>query len=280
MVDNYQYPFDHPISGFGIYCVRCHASTQTKGATNEYTFASLRNIAGFPGEPLLFRVDDSWRKVTEHEEPVGAEIPVDESNEGLLVGVEKLVADTSHPRCSNSPHPELCQPTLNQEFLKLFPSIATRSREEVLHFPPETHDWVVRRPAPAQQNQPFVTVQSMHELPCGTDGTVWSDDVCSHGRECRIRFGGSASFPYGEWRWTPMGLAGRDPIFHAQLESEIELMRSDFRRRSSKQAQGARRQSGRNLSHLPRGDGQAPVHARSRQLGWAFWHRTRHAEVD
>ena len=34
--------------------------------------------------------------------------------------------------------------------------------------------------------------------------------------------------PYGEWRWTPMGLAGRDPIFFAQLESEIELMRSDF----------------------------------------------------
>ena len=34
--------------------------------------------------------------------------------------------------------------------------------------------------------------------------------------------------PYGEWRWTPMGLAGRDPIFFAQLESEIALMRSDF----------------------------------------------------
>jgi hypothetical protein len=29
--------------------------------------------------------------------------------------------------------------------------------------------------------------------------------------------------PYGEWQWTPMGLAGRDPIFYAQLESEIEL---------------------------------------------------------
>lgn len=26
--------------------------------------------------------------------------------------------------------------------------------------------------------------------------------------------------PYGEWRWSPMGLAGRDPIFHAQIETE------------------------------------------------------------
>jgi len=26
---------------------------------------------------------------------------------------------------------------------------------------------------------------------------------------------------YGEWRWSPMGLAGRDPVFFAQLESEF-----------------------------------------------------------
>jgi hypothetical protein len=29
--------------------------------------------------------------------------------------------------------------------------------------------------------------------------------------------------PFGEWRWSMMGLAGRDPIFHAQLESEVHL---------------------------------------------------------
>ena len=68
-VSNHQYPFDHPVSGFGIYCVRCHASTKTRGETNEYTFASLRNIAGFrhesstrnsrgsPGYPATFRSD-------------------------------------------------------------------------------------------------------------------------------------------------------------------------------------------------------------------------------
>ena len=25
----------------------------------------------------------------------------------------------------------------------------------------------------------------------------------------------------GEWRWSPMGLAGRDPVFYAQLECEL-----------------------------------------------------------
>ena len=34
--------------------------------------------------------------------------------------------------------------------------------------------------------------------------------------------------PYGEWRWSPMGLAGRDPIFHAQLESEMAILANDF----------------------------------------------------
>ncbi|HEX3151669.1 MAG TPA: hypothetical protein VHR66_26595 [Gemmataceae bacterium] len=29
---------------------------------------------------------------------------------------------------------------------------------------------------------------------------------------------------FGEWRWSPMGLAGRDPIFHSQLESELIIL--------------------------------------------------------
>jgi hypothetical protein len=31
--------------------------------------------------------------------------------------------------------------------------------------------------------------------------------------------------PYGEWRWSPMGLAGRDPIFFAQLDSELAYLK-------------------------------------------------------
>ena len=30
---------------------------------------------------------------------------------------------------------------------------------------------------------------------------------------------------YGEWRWSPMGLAGRDPVFFAQLGSELAYLR-------------------------------------------------------
>ena len=234
VVDNHQYPFDHPISGFGIYCVRCHGSTKTSGATNEFTFASLRNVKGFAGEPLLFRVDDSWRKVTDHEVPVltveqaETEDPLDTSNEALLATLIDPSAGSAHPRCSDAEHPEQCTAVLNQGFLKLFPTIGTRPRTEVAHFPPVTHDWVVRRPAPAQLFQPFVTsnqCMSCHAgllEPFGPTMFIPTEGTAEYGAQ------GVHLSPYGEWRWTPMGLAGRDPIFYAQLESEIELMRTDF----------------------------------------------------
>jgi hypothetical protein len=43
--------------------------------------------------------------------------------------------------------------------------------------------------------------------------------------------------PYGEWRWSPMGLAGRDPIFYAQLESEIAFVKSFFKNDPAKVAE-------------------------------------------
>ncbi len=227
VVDNHQYPFDHPISGFGIYCVRCHASTKTHGATNEYTFASLRNIAGFPGEPLLFRVDDSWRHKEHVEVPVEPALSAEDSNENLLAEI-KQVSVSSHPRCSESAHPELCNPKLNHNFLRQFPTIDAKARDQVLHFPPITHDWVVRRPAPEQDKQPFVS--SNQCMSCHAGLLEPFGPTMFFPTEGQAHYGapGVHLSPYGEWRWTPMGLAGRDPIFFAQLESEIALMRSDF----------------------------------------------------
>src|SRR5262249_12009089 len=35
--------------------------------------------------------------------------------------------------------------------------------------------------------------------------------------------------PHGEWRWTPMGLAGRDPGFFAQLQPQIRVLKEQFK---------------------------------------------------
>src|SRR6185295_15097386 len=53
--DSFGAPFAVFNSGFGLYCLRCHAS-----AEKELTFSSTTNLKGLPGEPLGFRDDLSW----------------------------------------------------------------------------------------------------------------------------------------------------------------------------------------------------------------------------
>ncbi len=54
--DDDQPPFNYPTAGFGLYCLRCHAT-----AEKEFTFASLHNIKDFTGEPITYEDDGSWR---------------------------------------------------------------------------------------------------------------------------------------------------------------------------------------------------------------------------
>src|SRR5436190_13617871 len=54
-IDSNNPPYSVPNAGFGLYCARCHTS-----AEKDFTFASLNNIAGFPGQPLSYFVDLSW----------------------------------------------------------------------------------------------------------------------------------------------------------------------------------------------------------------------------
>ena len=226
VVDNHK-DFSHPISGFGLYCVRCHASTETPGAepssaANEYTFAALRNIKGYPGEPILFRVDDSWRTESKPEADPIAEFVSDVKNVSLK---EVGEANGSHPQCTKSGTVSLCTASVNQEFLDFFGEVKPVGLNSVSKLPPVTHDWAVKKRDPCQE---FVTsnqCMSCHAglmKPYGPTMFVPTGESTSYGAE------GWNISPYGEWRWTPMGLAGRDPIFHAQLESERKLLAQEF----------------------------------------------------
>ncbi len=238
-IDNRRYPFDHAASGFGMYCLRCHASAKTPGETNEYTFAALRNIEGFPGEPIEFDVDDSWR-VGETSKEKSAERST--NGEPSRKGVEQLEAvgsvvlklkannDQAHPRCTGAIHPDQCQPVINEPFLALFNSIPRRARSEVQLLPGMTHDWIPRRPALAQSSQQFVTSTQCMNCHAGLDSPLGRTMFFSAAArdKAKTQAVGVHLSPYGEWRWTPMGLAGRDPVFFAQLESEMELLKREY----------------------------------------------------
>ncbi|MGZ8779541.1 MAG: cytochrome P460 family protein, partial [Thermoanaerobaculia bacterium] len=183
--DDHQWPFQYPNAGFGIYCVRCHAS-----AEKESTFSALNNIEGFPGDPLTFRVDDSWR-------------------------------DETAGRARHAEAPKAAPPTPvvapNPAFLQTFRSLGPIDANAVQRIPNESWDHV---PAPPRDStQMFMTsdqCQSCHSAAISPFGpAMWLTNKAGKGINVS---------PYTEWRWSPMGLAGRDPIFFAQLDSELSYL--------------------------------------------------------
>jgi mono/diheme cytochrome c family protein len=147
------------------------------------TFADLHNIKGYDGDPITYYVDDSWRLPPEPK------------------AVKKKGPSDAEPRAANA------------SFLKYF-TMASLPHGEPLAIPPVTRDHVF--PGPGEPPQ-FMTSDQC--LPChsGQAGKNRTN-MFRHAKGDKPEFDFS---PHGEWRWSPMGLAGRDPIFYAQLESQL-----------------------------------------------------------
>ncbi len=237
ITDNHQYPFPHPDSGFGHYCLRCHAATRSPDAepssrNNEFTFSSLRNIEGFPGEPIIYRVDDSWREQSNADALAAAEVDT-EMEEKLIQAVEKTEAQpvsvdrsSSHPKCTGTDFPEQCELNFNRSFATTFDQIPKLDSSDIQHLPPVTHDWVIKA---AEGKQDLLTSNQCMGCHAGLVGPYGpSMFVGLKKKDPQYREDGLHISPYGEWRWSPMGLAGRDPVFFAQLESEIEMLKKEF----------------------------------------------------
>jgi hypothetical protein len=167
----------YPNSGFGLYCLRCHSS-----AKDALSFASLENIKGYPGEPIQYVVDDSWRWPT----PAPLRVPVTFARERVPVAPVPLAVQT---------------------------------------FPAEPLDtYLAHTHAPSQfvtSDQCMGCHSAASQKPSGPLMWVTPAPLAA--------VGGATGFnasEYGEWRWSPMGLAGRDPVFYAQLESELAYIRT------------------------------------------------------
>ncbi len=179
----------YPNMGFGQYCTNCHAS-----ARDNQTFADLKNIKGEPGTPLVFLsqhffLDPSWK------------------NQSLRI------VDAA----KKSPE-EMAVPAYGPDFLKTFhlPG-GTPPAKSILALPQSTYDnvWVkAGHPTAASQ---FITSDQC--VGChSAGGTGLQFDMTEPGPDGLL----VNVSPYGLWRGSPMGLAGRDPVFYAQLASESE----------------------------------------------------------
>jgi hypothetical protein len=179
---------DYPDSGFGLYCLRCHASAAT-----ESTFIDLRNVEG---DPITFRISSPPPL------PGAVAAPIKNEHEQVSETNPIIPGQFAKPRTAPDPN-----------FLKIFHGLALISAKDVKRFPGESLDHVVPN---AGGPKGFLT--SSQCLGChGASGDNMSLQYAGMGNK-PINVS-----PYTEWRASMMGLAGRDPIFHAQLESEKTL---------------------------------------------------------
>lgn len=189
-----------PMQGFGQYCVNCHASAE------EYSsFASLKNIQGEPGEPLVFLSQD-WTLA-----------PPPEVQHRLATLPEAPGKRLGQPL-----------PAYDPNFLSTFGKAKKDhpTWEQVIDegFPSATYDNVWAEAGQQTAHSEFLTSDQCagcHDA--GGTGLQFSmTEPKGDGSGTLINYS-----PYGTWRTSPMGLAGRDPIFFAQLASETQTFHKD-----------------------------------------------------
>ena len=203
--DSYQYPN----AGYGLYCLRCHAS-----AEKESTFSSLANMEGYAGTdgewPMAYRVDNSWMAAGWQQ-----------TYEKYLGICKDCMAELTRPEIHlESSHNK------NMELSTLHvvhPGPASSDVPGFVQtFPPEP--WDKKVAGPEGHMPPYLTSDQCtgcHSgFPKATNSAFGPSMVVYPPGTTEASANVNVS-EYGEWRWSPMGLAGRDPVFFAQFESEI-----------------------------------------------------------
>ncbi|MDJ0627422.1 MAG: hypothetical protein QNJ44_04100 [Rhodobacter sp.] len=182
-----------PYAGFGQYCLNCHAS-----AADNSTFSTLANVAGYPGDPLTFLSMD-W-VLTEVESDIPEHVP-------------QLSA--------------MMAPIPNSTPLKTVPSGFsaiyniqpgdTPSTVEQITLPSQTYDnvWAEAGETPPLSSEYLTSDQCAGCHDAGSTGLAFDMTQPNPHGDNLINLS-----PYATWRSSPMGLAGRDPIFFAQMSSE------------------------------------------------------------
>lgn len=241
----YNKPLD---SGFNLPCTRCHGS-----AALESTFSSLHNIKGFEEENNLleFQTDVSWKtqglldafplnKLVKGETCIKDSLTVKELRAMLeLPRIMRPWADNSVPGFGVflNEHLREYDPNRNRATANPLASINSAFAQQ---YAPN----IIREPNQkevAAFTFPFQWADHVPPSPIKTDHYITSDNcIGCHGGLGGVPFdvtmflqtgpnygNGISIAEYGEWRWSPMGLAGRDPIFYSMLESEMKFLERD-----------------------------------------------------
>ena len=186
---SYDEPEVYPESGFGSYCIRCHVSSES-----EYTFSTLANI---DGPYIRFKDDLSWKNV----KPKKAS-----THPGMDAFAKIAHTKTLARRLLKNKQQKL-------EFAKHFKSLPPLD----VHMAAMHSEFAARAWAHGDSTSQWVTSDQCMGCHSG-DNTPYGPNM--YVKKNFLGDSGIDISPWGEWKYSLMGLAGRDPIFHAQLESE------------------------------------------------------------
>jgi hypothetical protein len=224
--DNNDPPFAVRNAGFGLYCVRCHAS-----AEHELTFSALENIEGNHGQPLNYYDDNSWFYApTPQPTPTPTPPPPCRETGGHTAFTSSVHHDPGARDEEEHKALALLTPLLTHaatpdpQFLAYYDSIRPVRRPQKL--PGESFDHVFAKPAASgSKTNMFLTSDSC--MGCHS-GITYSGNVMLYegAQQPDGKTPAMNVSPFAEWRWSPMGLAGRDPIFYSQLDSEIAYLKT------------------------------------------------------
>jgi len=185
----------YPNMGFGQYCLNCHASAKSNS-----TFASLKNVKGHPGEPLVFLSQRFFQEDARQED-----------NHHVLVAM--AIASLGEEKFQTAPR------AYHPEFLRLYGGARPDRKpgfDDVKRLPSETYDNVWAIPGSKLANSFVTSDQCLGCHAAGSTGLQYdmTEPAAMQGGTLR------SLSPWALWRTSPMGLSGRDPFFFAQVESE------------------------------------------------------------
>ena len=185
-----------PNMGFAQYCMNCHAS-----AENNLTFATPKNMEGQPGTPLVFLSQNFFSAPA---------APVHHESVRAPDGVLQLT----------KPHDAVDMAVIEnlRAYAQTLPPV-----DGITAMPSQTYDntWVGAG-GPTAADTFLTSSQCLGCHDAGSTGLQFDmTQPNPHGD-------GLANLsPYATWRTSPMGLAGRDPFFLAQLASEVQTFHKE-----------------------------------------------------
>jgi hypothetical protein len=219
-----------PFMGFGQYCTNCHAS-----ARDNFTFATLSNIEKEPGSFLTSLSQDFFgsQRLESRADKVQKSL-AQPSLDQIPRHLRSLEVAKDGEQLALAPAPAV-DPIFMRELRlnsNLPPSAETTAAG--LNMPSQTYDnvWV-----PGPDGAPIKGVSTSDQcLGChSAGGTGLQYEMTAPGPPSDKDVGPPSPHnllfnfsPYGTWRTSPMGLAGRDPIFFSQLASETQTFHKDI----------------------------------------------------